>query len=271
MDLSAIASIGGSALSFLGGRKSRKMQEKMYWQNRWDNLPEGIRANAEAAGFNPLVFAGPGVGNGAGYQPTMGHELSTAGQVITDASLALENQKIRRSELELENKRLEELVKANTLRPTVPGVYGARNGQANRQNPRSVPGNVDGSGDLSPKSSLRAARLGGAGDPSSYNPVEAPALKAFGLPWTGSGLFSTGESWEDALGDSPLSWIASPLIAGDMFGYTIGQAYSRYQQSKADKAMEEWFRRERENDPFKRDPFEQRARKIQSQNPYYRP
>ncbi len=55
----------------------------------------------------------------------MGHVLTTAGQIVTDASLALENQKIRRAELELENKRLEELVKANTLTPTVPGVSGA--------------------------------------------------------------------------------------------------------------------------------------------------
>lgn len=149
MDLAGIGSIAGGLLGGFGARKSRKLQEKMYWQNRWDNLPEGIRANAEAAGVNPLLLLGPGVGNGAGYQPTMGHELSTAGQVVTDASLALENQKIRRAELELENKRLEELVKANTLRPTTPGVYGDRN-VATRQNTgdpvQSRPSGVDNDG-----------------------------------------------------------------------------------------------------------------------------
>lgn len=56
-----------------------------------------------------------------------------------------------------------------------------------------------------------------------------------------------------------------------MFGYTLGQMYSRHKQRKADKAMDEWFRREREDDPIERDPFEQHARKLQSQNPYYRP
>ena len=66
IDIAGIGSIAGGLLGAFGARKSRKQQWKMFEINRQDNLPSGIRANAEAAGFNPMVFAGPGVGNGAG-------------------------------------------------------------------------------------------------------------------------------------------------------------------------------------------------------------
>ncbi|MBU3036597.1 hypothetical protein [Tritonibacter mobilis] len=234
----------GGALSFLGGRSARKQQEKMYWQNRWDNLPEGIRANAEAAGFNPLVFAGPGVGNGAGYQPTMGHELSTAGQVVTDASLALENQKIRRAELELENKRLEELVKRNTLRPSTPGVYGDRN-VATRQN----------TGDP-------VQRRNGVGDPSD--------IVVGGLKVSKDEKFSDAEDVETRYGDVLSSLYGVGVLAGDAWktyeGSPLGKARMRLHDT-----MVNFWRGNPKGKPHKPDEFEQHARKIQSQNPYYRP
>ena len=31
-----LGALAGGALSFLGGRKARKQQEKMFWVNRWD-------------------------------------------------------------------------------------------------------------------------------------------------------------------------------------------------------------------------------------------
>lgn len=271
-----IGSLVGGALGLIGASKQRKEQRRVNEANR----PVNQVREWEEAGINPLF----GISSG-GYVPyqaaSIGDAYSVAGARFGQSIDQFREEKLAQTELKKENTALKEKLD-ELATPRIPSylsqygaiipvpTIGATHGQTNRQGTRSVSGNVDGSSDLSPKSALRAARRGGAGDPSTYNKVEAPVVKA-GIPWTGSGLFSTGESYEDALGDNPLTWIASPLIAGDMFGYTLGQMYSRHKQRKADKAMDEWFRRERERDPLERDPFEQHARKLQSQNPYFRP
>jgi len=225
-----LGALVGGALSFLGGRSQRKQSQRQWEINRQDNLPQGIRANAEAAGFNPLVFAGPGVGNGAGYQPTMGHELSTAGQIVTDASLALENQKIRRAELELENKRLEELVKANTLRPTTPGVYGDRNAttgqrtEASRIDPITgdageVPGSVpvDSS---DPRRDIRDRR----------NSVNQP-ISFLGMNIRPTGYTTSAQAVEDAAGDLGGSLWGIPTAidyAAGTYLHNIGRPFGRF-------------------------------------------
>jgi len=249
-----LGALVGGALSFFGGRSARKQSQRQWEINRQDNLPQGIRANAEAAGFNPLVFAGPGVGNGAGYQPTMGHELSTAGQIVTDASLALENQKIRRAELELENKRLEELVKANTLRPTTPGVYGARNGlsSTNRASDNgNAPYPASGESSESPFPRLEEATL------------KPPARDTYNL-------------YVDVYDSQTERWTTIPnpdlMDAGP-----VETAYAMSQIGAADLVQNGILQRDKRKSPksrpVKRKPteFEQHARKLQSQNPYYRP
>ncbi|WP_268967788.1 hypothetical protein [Tritonibacter mobilis] len=40
MSWAAAGAFGGGVLSAIGGRQARKQQEKMFWVNRWDNLPE---------------------------------------------------------------------------------------------------------------------------------------------------------------------------------------------------------------------------------------
>ncbi|KJZ25118.1 hypothetical protein [Tritonibacter mobilis] len=272
-----IGALIGGAFGLLGASKQRKENQRINEANR----PVNQVAEWEAAGINPLF----GIGSG-GYVPhqaaSIGDAYATAGARFGQAIDQYRGEKLAETELKKENTALKEKLD-ELATPRIPSylsqygaiipvpTIGATHGQVNRQDPRSVSGNVDGSGDLSPKSALRAARLGGAGDPTDYNPVKAPAYKAFGVPWVGSGAFGSGDSAEEALGDTPFTWLATPAIFGDMFGHTIGQAYSRHKQRKADKAMEEWFRREREGDPIKRDPFEQHARKLQSQNPYFRP
>lgn len=115
-----------AGLGFLGARSANKAQERMHAQDTYNNSPQGIRANAEAAGFNPLVFAGPGVGTGAGYTPSLQNPLALLGEGIDAHFSEKEALKIQRSELDLENRRLEELVKRTTLSPNVPGIYGDR-------------------------------------------------------------------------------------------------------------------------------------------------
>lgn len=118
----------------------------------------------------------------------MGHELTTAGQIVTDASLALENQKIRRAELELENKRLEELVKANTLTPTVPGVYGGRNAQGNHL---------------------------GSSAPHSVRSSDDSNLIVAGVDVRKSDYFSDAEQVEQRYGDVASSVYGGAVIAAD--------------------------------------------------------
>lgn len=124
--------IGGSlisgGISFLGGLFGDKKKEKALERANYLNSPTGIRAEAEKAGFNPLVFAGPGTGTGAGYAPQFGNNLAGTAAIMGDAFIANEQNKIAQSQLELENQRLEELVKATTLTPTVGGVYSKTGG-----------------------------------------------------------------------------------------------------------------------------------------------
>lgn len=126
---SALAGLAGSALSFIGGRQNRKAQQAMHAQDSYNNSPQGIRANAEEAGFNPLTVLTSGRSFGAGYAPVFGNEYAALGQGIQDFVDGLSAEKAQVSKLEQENARLQKLVQRNTLTPPVPGVYGARNAE----------------------------------------------------------------------------------------------------------------------------------------------
>lgn len=112
--------------SLLGGLLGNRQRKK----DAYNNSPQGIRANAEAAGFNPLVFAGPGTGTGANYAPVMGAYIADAGSAFGEGIAANEQLKMQKSELELENQRLEQLAKATKLAANVPGIYGSRQGDS---------------------------------------------------------------------------------------------------------------------------------------------
>lgn len=238
----ALASIGGSLLGKVVDKRQQSKANVM-------NSPQGIRNNAEAAGFNPLVFAGPGVGTGAPYSGTMG---TTIAQGFTQAAQEIDDMwslRAEKTQLEQERNRLEKEISKVKLKPKVPGVYGhswERTNGRTGTGTREQQAGGDTAGDVAvPVDPLRADRANGAGQPTNYNRVEAPAVKLGGVPFTGSGLYSTGESVEDAIGESPLSWIAALPIAGDMVGHTIGQFHTRWQQKRADEAVDEWFERVR--------------------------
>jgi hypothetical protein len=113
----------GGLLGFLGGNKNRKSQERMHAQDSFNNSPQGIRANAEEAGFNPLTVLTSGRSFGAGYAPVFGNEYAALGQGLDDFFAGREAEKIQRSQLVQENQRLKELVEKTRLSPPVPGMY----------------------------------------------------------------------------------------------------------------------------------------------------
>ncbi len=114
----------GAAAGLVGGFLDRKDRKDARRKADYNNSPQGIRDRAEAAGFNPLVFAGPGTGTGAQYAPTMGGSLATSLSLAAESFTDARRLELQKTELELEKQRLEKLVKDTTLTPRVPGVYG---------------------------------------------------------------------------------------------------------------------------------------------------
>lgn len=143
------ASLISGGASFLGGLFSNNQEKKALERANYLNSPAGIRAEAEAAGFNPLVFAGVGTGTGAQYAPNFSNPLAAASSIVADGFIANEGMKIQQAQLELENRRLEETVKALEFKPTVGGIYPrantGKNSDLDPETPhlRDVAGGVD--------------------------------------------------------------------------------------------------------------------------------
>lgn len=93
------------------------------------NSPQGIRANAEEAGFNPLAFVGPGTGTGAGYAPQMGSIIANGFAAAADQWTNEKQLQLQKAQLEQENERLKKLSEKTILTPKVGGIYskGGRN------------------------------------------------------------------------------------------------------------------------------------------------
>lgn len=96
--------------NLISGRQQRKAQRRA----EYNASPAGIRKNAEAAGFNPLVFAGPGVG--LGYQGTMGYAYSDALSQLGDYLDGRVTQRLQRQRLEAQNAKLKRRLTAQTVR-----------------------------------------------------------------------------------------------------------------------------------------------------------
>lgn len=127
--VSAGASLVGGIMGSKGDtardvrRQNIKQQRTMDWER-----PRWIRQGAEAAGFNPLLFAGPigmapGLSPGGGGNP-MGDAVARAGAAIADGFGQAADLDMQKAELELERQRVEALAENLKLRPKVPGVYG---------------------------------------------------------------------------------------------------------------------------------------------------
>lgn len=121
----AIVAAGISAVSSLfGGRKAAKEQARAIAAQNAYNSPSAIRARAEEAGFNPLLFVGPGVGTQTALaQPVMGQAIANAGLAIANGVSEWEEQRAQATALEKQNAELRKALETATIRPKVAGVW----------------------------------------------------------------------------------------------------------------------------------------------------
>ena len=85
--------------------------------------PAYIRERAQASGFNPLMFAGSAF-QGLNYAPSFGQRTADVSAMLANEGHQQKQLEIQKSQLELENRRLDELVKSQTINAKVPGIYG---------------------------------------------------------------------------------------------------------------------------------------------------
>lgn len=123
--------IGGAIVSgvasLLGGRKAAKEQRRAIAEQNAYNHPSAIRARAEEAGFNPLLFIGPGVGQQMTVaQPVMGQAIANAGLAMAQGISQHAETQAYAEKLEQQNAELRKALDSATLRPDVPGPVPAR-------------------------------------------------------------------------------------------------------------------------------------------------
>lgn len=136
--LGSVISVGGALLGgALQSKANRKAAEQNYAlsrqgiqeQNEYNN-PANVRARAESAGFNPLLFVGPGVGEqtsaaSATVAPSvMGQAVANAALLAADEADKSDNRVKQVAALEAENKALKEKVNKQSLSPRVAGIFG---------------------------------------------------------------------------------------------------------------------------------------------------
>jgi len=117
-------SAGLTGLGMLSDRKQRR-------NDAYANSGVGVRADAEASGFNPLTLLGSGARASAGYGPTMGSSLAQAGQALTDWSSNEKMLELENARLQMDQQELQSRLEQQTLRPSVPGIYGNAGGTKN--------------------------------------------------------------------------------------------------------------------------------------------
>lgn len=110
--------------SLIGGAQARKDERKGIREQNAYNHPSAIRARAEEAGFNPLLFIGPNTGT-----QTTAFQGGQMGQAITDAGMAFGSAIDQRSkqakaieQLEAQNEALRQRV-TEAARPPIGGIY----------------------------------------------------------------------------------------------------------------------------------------------------
>lgn len=123
----ALISAGAGLLGGLFNRKSdKKAAANALYQHRMRF--KWTRADAEAAGFNPLTALGTGAINApvAGPSHSMGNAIAQAGLAISGGIADREELNMEKSRLEMDKKRLDALIENQTIRPKVGGVYAQR-------------------------------------------------------------------------------------------------------------------------------------------------
>lgn len=233
--------------SLLGGLFGRKSEKKAAAAQREYDKPVNVRARYEEAGINPLLaFQGGVVGQSqpVASQNYMGAAIADASMIIADEmSKRKETQQL--SQLQSMNARLQEKVQNLTLRPKVGGIYAGRLATPTMRDALGYGGSDAGTqdgrretGEGHPFPRDGVSPFGGFDDYSADDLVtgpqasvkkDVPAFRLFGRDFYGSGLFSTGQQVEDAIGEGPLQWAVSPLLGLDALAngfYQMGGEYS---------------------------------------------
>jgi len=241
MGLPLLGAAVSGVLGLIGAKKAAKEQANSIAEQNAYNDPSAIRARAEAAGFNPLLFVGPGVGNQTSIaSPVMGQAIANAGLAIAGGLSDYSKERAAQSALAQENAELRKVIDQSILRPEVPGIYGtsqpvvlpaARKADVLGPVFEVVPDNVNPNG-MTP---VAGDKMGRVPVPETAFLDRAPPAYFMGFEWQSTPGFSPGQVWEDKYGDTPLNWpIAAANLAAD-FGYNAarGMTYAKHALRRA--------------------------------------
>lgn len=204
----------GPIIGAVGGLIGASAQDRANKRSAYNASPQGIRKNAEEAGFNPLIFAGPTQPH---YAPQFGQQIAQAFSQFGDAFTAYQQQKIQTQQAEQKADALQRQLTRQTVRnPSSPVI---RPRQRSRE---WVPGQ---------------RRLPGAGLQGEVIPPRPrQAWRAFGIDFLPSPAFSNAEDFE-ARGGEPLAYGMSPFVTvADVF-HTL-----EVEGNRADGALPEAMR-----------------------------
>lgn len=220
-----------AAASLLGGRKARKEAQRAYAQQKADiaeqnayNSPAAIRARAEEAGFNPLLFVGPGVGLQSGIadpiQPVMGQAIANAGMAMAQGLVSHGDALAEQSALRAQNVELRRALETATLRPKVGGIYSAS--VRVPQTPAGIDASAVGGSPVEIKGSTPEATPGAI--PVVEGPIPIPEdFERENAPVTTGYIFmegidSSGNRFTiPGFNGEPLETDSLPVIAGSWF------------------------------------------------------
>jgi hypothetical protein len=219
---------------------------RKYTENQAANQFKNLRKSAEAGGFNPLLALGQsqpvfsGMANSGpsslavpnGVSPGqfqsnnyIGAAIAESGLMFADSMANISAASAPIKQLSEQNAQLQQKVQDLTLRPSVGGIYAQRLATPSLRQALGA-GDDKNASDINSQSPF--ARPATIPDDGNRSPVQravkkdVPAFRAFGHDFYGSGAFSSGEQYEEALGEGPLQWLSSPLIMGDAF---LNEAY----------------------------------------------
>lgn len=195
----------GAGASLIGGIFGRNAERKAIREQNEYNNPANIRARAEAAGFNPLLFVGPGVGNqmATGGANVMGSAIADAGLMLSEA-LAKRQDLRKLDRLKDENQKLNQQVTDLTIRPKIGGIYAQR---------EAIPSKAAALGGLNGASSGKAAAVGVSGVAGSGVSTQ---LRVPGVKLTTRSDTSDGGDFEQRWGEVGGALAGLGVMAADL-------------------------------------------------------
>lgn len=229
---STAIAVGGQ---LLGGIFGSKNTTKESWKGSYGALvghAQGAIEGARRTGFNPLTLLGASPASGIpGDNSAFGQSVANASLLLADELSTNKATVDKLNAYQTQNLRLQRRLDTVSVRTPVPGVYG---GARQPSDPEVYGGTqADGivasgeAGETRPLDREYVSGLGGDADYSKPDSVtgpqasvaqDVPAFRAFGHDFYGSGLFSSGQQVEDAIGEGPLQWAVSPVLAFDAVG-----------------------------------------------------